>query len=267
MSHGTIVFLHGFPFDGSMWEPQLAGLPTGWRGLAPDLRGFGGSELGVMGGDSSSRARLGGRVALPHEPVLTMNGLAEDVAELIEREDSAPAVLCGLSMGGYVALSLWRRRPDLLRALVLADTRAEADTDEGREDRSRVAHTARTAGTGPIADAMVQTLLAPRTLGERPDVVDQVRSMITGTPSETVIAALAGMAARHDASADLAALDIPVLVLVGEHDALTPPDVARSMAERMPRATLETIPDAGHVSNLENPGAFNAALAGFLETL
>lgn len=267
MSQGTIVFLHGFPFDGSMWEPQLAGLPTGWRGLAPDLRGFGGSELGGMDGDSPSRARLGGRVALPHEAVLTMSRLADDVAELIEREDSAPAVVCGLSMGGYVALSLWRRRPDLLRALVLADTRAEADTDEGREDRSRVAHTARTAGTKPIADAMIQTLLAPRTLGERPAVVDRVRSMITGTPSETVIAALAGMAARHDASADLAALDIPVLVLVGEHDALTPPDVARSMAERMPRATLEIIPDAGHVSNLENPGAFNAALAGFLETL
>jgi 3-oxoadipate enol-lactonase len=267
VSHGTIVFLHGFPFDGSMWEPQLAGLPAGWRGLAPDLRGFGASELGVTAGDSSSRARVGGRVALPHEAVLTMNGLADDVAQLIEREDAAPAVVCGLSMGGYVALSLWRRRPDLLRALVLADTRAEADTDEGRENRSRVAHTARTAGTGPIADAMIQTLLAPVTLGERPDVVHRVRSMITDTPSETVIAALAGMAARHDASADLAALDVPVLVLVGEHDALTPPDVARSMAERIPRATLEIIPDAGHVSNLENPGAFNAALAGFLESL
>lgn len=263
MSHGTIVFLHGFPFDGSMWEPQLAGLPTGWRGQAPDQRGFGGSELR----EASSGARFGGRVALPHEAVLPMGQLADDVAGLIEREDAAPAVVCGLSMGGYVALSLWRRRPDLIRALVLADTRAEADTDEGRENRSRMAHSARTAGIGPIADAMIPTLLAPRTLDARPDVVDRVRSMIMGTPSETVIAALAGMAARHDASADLASLDIPVLVLVGEHDALTPPDVARSMAERMPRATLEVIPDAGHVSNLENPGAFNAALAGFLETL
>jgi 3-oxoadipate enol-lactonase len=267
VSHGTIVFLHGFPFDGSMWDPQLANLPTGWRGLAPDQRGFGGSELRLIAREASSRDRIGGRIALPDEAVLTMNQLADDVAELIESEDSAPAVVCGLSMGGYVALSLWRRRPNLIRALVLADTRAEADTDEGRENRSRVAHTARTAGSGPIADAMIQTLLAPRTLDERPDVVDRVRSMITGTPSETVIATLAGMAARHDASADLAALDIPVLVLVGEHDALTPPDAARFMAERMPRATLQVIPDAGHVSNLENPGAFNAALAGFLETL
>jgi 3-oxoadipate enol-lactonase len=273
LSGGTVVFVHGFPFDGSMWQPQLDALPDGWRGLAPDLRGFGGARLtGEPGGPDDagpivSGARAGGRVALPGEAVLKMDHLADDVAALIEGEGAGPAVVCGLSMGGYVTLSLWRRRPELIRALVLADTRAEADTDEGRENRMRTAQTARDRGMAPIAEAMVPALLAERTLAERPEIVDRVRRMITGTPTETAIAALAGMAARRDATADLAGMDVPTLVLVGEHDGLTPPEVARSMADWLPRATLRVIPDAGHVSNLENADAFNRALVEFLETV
>jgi 3-oxoadipate enol-lactonase len=256
-----------------MWEPQLNALPDGWRGLAPDLRGFGEASLagGPGGPDDAdpmvSGAKAGGRVALPGEAVLKMDRLADDVAALIEREGAGPAVVCGLSMGGYVTLSLWRRRPELIRALVLADTRAEADTDEGRENRMRTAQTARDRGMAPIAEAMVPALLSERTLAERPEIVDRVRRMITSTRAETAIAALAGMAARRDATADLAGMDIPTLVLVGEHDRLTPPEVARSLAERLPRATLRVIPDAGHVSNLENAEAFNRALGEFLEAV
>jgi 3-oxoadipate enol-lactonase len=267
LSGGTVVFVHGFPFNGSMWQPQLDALPPGWRGLAPDLRGFGRSGLETSPGAVVTGAQAGGRVALPHEAVLTMDRLADDVAELLEREAAAPAVVCGLSMGGYVTLSLWRRRPDLVRALVLADTRAEADTDEGRENRMRVAQTARDKGMEPIADAMVPSILAQGTLDERPETVARVRAMITGTRTETVIGALAGMATRRDATADLAGINVPTLVVVGEHDGLTPPAVARSLADRIPGAALEVIPDAGHVSNLENAEAFNRALAAFLATL
>lgn len=264
---GSVVFLHGFPFNGSMWQPQLEALPAGWRGLAPDLRGFGGSALHAAAGEVSSGSRIGSRVALPHEPVLTMHRLADDVAALIDEEGASPAVVCGLSMGGYIAFALYRRHPSLVRALVLAATRPEADTDEGRENRIRMAQSARESGAAAIARAMLPSILAERTIADDAETTDRVRSMILATPTETIIAALAGMATRVDASESLATTDVPVLAVVGEEDRLTPPHVVRAMADRLPRARLEVISDAGHVSNLENPAAFNAALAGFLAEL
>jgi 3-oxoadipate enol-lactonase len=260
----AVVFVHGFPFDGSLWEPQLAALPSGWHGLAPDLRGFGQSPLAAEDAGIPSGAATGAGVALREEPVLTMDRLADDVAALIEAEGAAPAVVCGLSMGGYVLLALARRRPDLLRAVVLADTRAEADSDPGRENRRRLAQVVRAEGSTAVAREMLPTLLAERTLRERPAVVDHVRAMMEGTPAETLIAALAGMAGRRDATADLAAITVPALVVVGEHDTLTPPDAARALANRLPDARLEVVPDAGHVSNLENADAFNRVLSDFL---
>lgn len=263
---GSVVFIHGFPFDGSMWAPQLEALPAGWRGLAPDLRGFGGSPLDGSGRLSTGK-KVGGRIARGDEPVLTMARLADDVAELIEAEVDGHAVLCGLSMGGYVALALLRRRPDLVRGLVLADTRASADSDEARENRMRMAQIARTAGTKPIADEMLPSLLADTTLDGAPDIVDTVRSMILDTPAPTVVAALAGMASRHDSTSALSAIAVPTLVVVGEHDTITPVDDARDMAAAIPDARLEIVPGAGHLSNLENPRAFNSALEAFLAEL
>ena len=265
-TRGSVVFIHGFPFDGSMWEPQLAALPDGWRGLAPDLRGFGRSPINGDGCAPSGR-RLGTGIALPDEPVLSMTCLADDIAALIEREVDGPAVICGLSMGGYVAFDLVRRRPELVRGLVLADTRAEADSDEGRENRMQMAQTVRRSGNRPIASAMIPDLLAPGTREDAPDVVDAVRSMILDTPPETVIAALAGMASRRDSTGDLPILPTPTLVIVGEHDAITPPDTARAMVDAIPEAELTVIPDAGHLSGMENPEAFNAALGAFLERM
>lgn len=273
-SRGAVVLIHGFPFDGSMWAPQLTALPPGWRGLAPDLRGFGRSDLDG-GSDPGTGAADGAPVddgsaagvAGPAEAVLTMEGLADDVAALIERESVAPAVVCGLSMGGYVALALWRRRPELVRALVLADTRAEADTAEGRANRKRMAETARTSGSEAIARAMVPTLLSASTLESRRHVADQVAAMIQGTRPETLVAALEGMARRSDSTGLLGTVDVPALVVAGEADGLTPPAVARSLAEGLPRARLVVLPDAGHVSNLEQPAAFNEALRAFLDEL
>ncbi|MDX1675659.1 MAG: alpha/beta fold hydrolase [Longimicrobiales bacterium] len=264
---GTVVFIHGFPFDGSMWEPQLDALPEGWRGLAPDLRGFGQSPMDDGTGDAPSGKRVGNGIAHADEPVLTMACLADDIAALIEEECDGPAVVCGLSMGGYVALELHRRHPDRLRGLVLADTRATADSDEARENRLRMAQTVRSSGTRPIASAMIPELLADSTRVARPELVDTVRSMILGTPPETVVAALAGMASRHDSTGELPGIDVPTLVVVGEHDAITPPDYARKMADGIPDATLAVIDGAGHLSGLENPGAFDLALREYLEGL
>jgi 3-oxoadipate enol-lactonase len=264
---GSVVFIHGFPFDGSMWQPQLAALPGGWRGIAPDLPGFGRAPLDTDIGDVPSGNHAGAGIARPDEPVLTMARLARDITSLIEIEVDGPAVICGLSMGGYVALELLRQRPDLVAALVLADTRATADSDEARENRARMATTVRNAGARPIAAAMIPDLLAESTRDAAPDIEAAVRRMILDTPPATLIAALAGMAARHDSTDDLGAVVTPTLVIVGEHDAITPPDGARAMADAIPGARLQVIPDAGHISNMENPQAFNRALGAFLAGL
>lgn len=248
-----------------MWFPQLAGLPPGWRGLAPDLRGFGASELGDRPGEVSTGKRAGGKVALDSEPVLTMARMADDVGELIAEEAADGAVVCGLSMGGYVAFELWRRHPGLVRALVLADTRASADDDEARENRMRMAQTARAGGTRAVASAMLPSLLAPATLNGASRAVEHVRDMIQGTSTPTFIAALAGMAARHDMTSAIARIAMPVLVLAGEHDEVTPPAQAREMAAAIPGADFMGISGAGHLSPLENPDAFNRALAELLE--
>lgn len=261
---GSVVFIHGFPFDGSMWTPQLDALPDGWRGIAPDLRGFGESPLNGDIHETASGKRLGGGIARADEPVLTMALLADDIAALIAEEADGPAVVCGLSMGGYVAFELVRRHPERVRGLVLADTRAEADSDEARENRLLMARTARSSGTRPIATAMVPALLAGSTREGRPEVVEKVRQMILGTPVATLVAALAGMAVRRDSTGSLGGISVPTLVLVGEDDGITPPDDARRMAAAIPDAALTVVPDAGHLSGLENPAAFNAALSDFL---
>lgn len=266
-SRGTIVFIHGFPFDGSVWCRQLADIPAGWRALAPDLRGFGRSPIDATPGEVSSVRGAGSGIARGDEPVLTMARFADDLAELIDEEVGGPVVACGLSMGGYVALSLWRRRPDLLRALVLADTRAEADTDEGRENRRRTAQTVREKGPHAVAAGMLSSLLAAPTLQGDSDITGHVEAMILATPPATLIGALAGMAARRDSTTALHGISVPTLVIVGEHDAITPPDAARAMADTIPDATLTLIPDAGHLACLEQPAAFNATLATFLAKL
>jgi pimeloyl-ACP methyl ester carboxylesterase len=261
-----VLFIHGFPFDGSLWQPQLDALPDGWRGLAPDLRGFGRSPIDGDGCAPTGK-RMGAGIALPDELVLSMACLADDLDRLLEDEVDGPAVVCGLSMGGYVAFELLRRHPERVRGLVLADTRARADDDEGREARMRTAHAVRRSGMEAVARAMIPDLLARETRDEKPDVVETVRSMILGTPPETTVAALAGMACRHDSTADLPRIHLPTLVVVGANDAITPPDTARAMADAIPEATLMVVPEAGHLSGLENPAAFNQALAGFLAGL
>lgn len=262
---GTLLFLHGFPFHGAIWEPQMADLPPGWRGIAPDLRGFGRSPLGAA--ELPSGRRMGAGVALPDEAVLTMDALAADAAELIERHAAGPAVVCGMSMGGYVAFALWRRRPELIRALILMDTRPGPDGDEARENRRRLATTARESGATPVATAMLPSLLSTHTRERNPDVAETVREIMEATAPRTLVAALAGMAARADSTPDLPAIDVPTLVIVGAEDGITPPEQARAMADAIPGARLEVVEGAGHLPGLEDPPAVNWVISDFLETL
>jgi 3-oxoadipate enol-lactonase len=239
-----IVFLHAFPLDRSMWAPQLGALVRQGRCIAPDLRGFGATTP-----------------ALPY----SMDQYADDVAALLDVLGAQPAVVVGLSMGGYVAFAFWRRHRAKVRALVLADTRAGADTDEGREKRRRLIEVARSRGSGTVAEMQVASMVGETTRQRRPDVVDTVRGMMAAAPVEGIVGALEAMMARPDSTPTLATIDVPALLVVGDDDTLTPPAEARAMHERIRGSRLEVIAQAGHICNLERPAAFNHVVSEFVE--
>ena len=247
--HGprTVVFVHGFPFDGSLWDDQLERLPRRWRLLAPDLRGFGRSQPG------------------PAEGPLTMERFADDLALWLEHLGIERATLCGLSMGGYVAFAFWRRHRERVAALVLCSTRAGADSPAARLGRHALAERVRMVGAGAAADAMSPRLLAPGAPQERPGIEERLRRMIEAQPAESIARAAEGMALREDSTALLPTIDVPVLVVAGLEDAVAPLAEAERMRDAIPDARLVEISGAGHLPNLEQPAAFDTALTHFLE--
>ncbi len=246
---GPLLFIHGFPLAATMWLRQVEGVPDGWRALAPDLRGF-------------QHSRRGGAPPARH-----VRDHAADLIDLLEAESAGPAVLVGLSMGGYVALECWRQRPDLVRGLVLADTRAEADTDEARAKRREMQALAEAHGASAVADAMMPKLLGATTQTREPHLATEVRRLIEANPPDAIVDALEALATRPDSRDTLASITCPTLVLVGEEDELTPPTMAQTLADGIAGATLIRIPHAGHLSNLEQPEAFERALFGWVAGL
>jgi pimeloyl-ACP methyl ester carboxylesterase len=239
-----LVLLHGFPFDRSMWRGQARDLGATCRVIAPDLRGQGETPLG--------------------DATLTMGEMAEDVAALLDGLGVGRVVLGGLSMGGYVAFEFLRRFPRRVRALVLADTRPQADTDEARSTREETARRALSDGMAPIADSMLPKLLSANTREGRPDVVERVRAMMLGASPEGAAAALRAMAVRRDQTDLLPEIDVPVLILVGVEDPITPPSDAEAMAAKIKGSRLVRIEGAAHLSNVERPEEFDRALAEFV---
>jgi 3-oxoadipate enol-lactonase len=242
-----VVLLHGYPFNRTMWSEQIEALTPRHRVIAPDLRGHG--ETTATAGPA------------------TMEEMARDVAALMEKLNISRAAVCGLSMGGYVALALYRMFPLRARALVLADTRSGADTEEGRENRETQAQKALQEGMAGIADAMLPKLLSPKTVARNPAVVARVREMIIKTNPEGAAAALRGMAERRDQTSFLSRIISPGLIIVGREDQITPLADAELMKKEIGGSRLEIIEDAGHVSNIEQPEAFNRALTRFLREL
>jgi pimeloyl-ACP methyl ester carboxylesterase len=238
------VLLHGFPFNRSMWLEQMESLSVTHRVITPDLRGHG--ETSVAG------------------EVATMEEMAEDVAALLDELNVARTVVGGLSMGGYVALAFYRKFRERVLALVLADTRPQADTDDGRRAREETARRALDEGMGVVADAMLPKLLAASTRERMPEVVDRVRAMMLGMNPLGAAAALRGMAARRDQTDLLTEISVPTLIVVGTEDALTPPSDAETMHAKIEGSRLVKIEGAGHVSNVERPEDFNRALGEFL---
>lgn len=244
----AVVLLHAFPLNSDMWDAQLAALSSRWRVVAPDLPGFGKSD--------------------PLDPdKYSMESFAAEVAALLDELGIEQAVIGGLSIGGYIAFALARWHRPLVKALVLADTRATADAPEVAERRVTQQREIRDEGPAGVIETSVETLLCEYTHEHRPEVVARARALMSRSTPTGMIGALEAMLHRPDATDELAALDVPVLVVVGEHDKPSPPSVAEEMVELLPSAQLAVMPRAGHLSNLEAPEEFNRALVSFLEGL
>lgn len=242
-----VLFVHGYPLNKSMWDPQVQELSRGYRCITVDLRGHGESDAPLW--------------------YATMDMFANDLAKLLDHLNVPQAVICGFSMGGYVTFAFYRQFRERVRALILADTRPQADTPEARQGRFAAAQTAHRQGVGAIADAMVPRLLSPASVQGRPDLVQRVRAIIESMPVTGIAADLMAMAQRPDSTPLLPEIRCPTLIIVGEEDAITPVADSQLMAERIPGAQLVTIPGAGHLANLEQPEAFNRAVRDFLQKL
>lgn len=248
--HGLpVVLLHGFPHNRTLWTAQRLGLAEQARCIVPDLRGF---------GDSST-----------HGPY-SMDQYADDVVALLDWLHIERAVICGLSMGGYVAMALWRRHPTRVRALIFCDTRGDADSEQARARRDTLIALVRREGVRAIAEPQLTGMVGSTTRARRPEVLHLLEAMIGRQAPAGVIGALQAMRDRPDSRETLGTISVPVLVLVGDEDALTPIGEARAIAEAVPasaRVRLEIIAGAGHVPCLERPAATTHAIADFLSTV
>jgi 3-oxoadipate enol-lactonase len=241
-----VLFAHAFPLNRTMWAPNVSALVERCRCVAPDFRGC---------GDSS--------VAPPY----SMEQYADDLAHLLDVLRIDKVVFVGCSMGGYVAFSFWRRHRDRVRALVLADTRAGADTEQNMGRRRQLIEMARAEGSTAIANAQIPSLVGRTTREKQPDTYDAVHRMMAQAPAEGIIGALEAMMLRPDSTPLLPSIDAPTLIIVGDEDVPTPVKEAKAMHERIPGSNLEVITGAGHLANLERPAAFNHVLTEFLVAL
>ncbi len=247
-----VVLLHGFPLDHAMWTPQISALSETARVIAPDLRGFGQSTL------THDDAKNG----------VEMHQYAADVASLLDKIGvKEPVILCGFSMGGYVLWQFALRYPQRVKAIVLCDTRAAADSAEARQGRLKTADEVLKSGTKPLIESMLPKLLSKGTLSQRPEVVTQVTQIMRACEPSAVAAALRGMAQRDDVTSQLSQITQPALIIVGAEDAISPPAEMRGMAELIPNVQFVEIPEAGHMTTLENPGAVSEAMLRFLEEI
>jgi 3-oxoadipate enol-lactonase len=241
---GTLVLIHGFPLSAHMWEPQFVLSEYGWRVIVPHLRGF----------DEGPGARS----------ATSMDDLAGDVIDLLDSLHVEQAVIAGLSMGGYVTFALLRNASSYFQGLVLADTRPQADTPEGRLGRQRMLDLVHTKGPSAVADDMLPKLLGESTRRNHPGLVEEVRAIILSNGPETIADAITAMMTRPDSTSMLSGIKLPTLVIVGEEDTLTPPPLSVDMHKAIAASELVRIPAAGHMPNLEQPAAFNNALSDFL---
>ena len=243
-SNGTLVLLHAFPLNARMWEPQLALANEGWRVIAPHYRGLDGAE---------------------QDPETTStDSYVGDVIDLLDALHVKEAVIGGVSLGGYVTFALFRHAPSYFRGMILADTRPQADTPEATEGRKRTLELLRSRGVPAIADDMLPKLLGETTRRTNPELVDRVRSIVLSNSERGVAGAVTALMTRQDSTPLLSSIHCPTLIVVGEEDTLTPPPLSHEMHHAIAGSELVVVPAAGHLPSLEQPDAFNAAVATFL---
>ncbi len=242
-----VVFVHGFPFSLEMWDPQMRALPNHYRAIAYDLRGHGQSDVG--------------------DGQYSVEFFVDDLIGLLDHLVIQKAVFCGLSMGGYIILRAYERHPERFNGMVLCDTKSTADTNEGKVKRAATLKTVKTFGVDPFAEDFVKTVFAEETFRNNRAAVEKIKSVITSTSPIGIGGTLLALASRTDTTSVLEKISVPTLILCGEHDALTTPKDAQFMEERIKGAEVHTVPDAGHLSNLENPKFVNEKLLGFLKLL
>lgn len=238
-----IVFLHAFPLNRTMWAVQEQALSSQFQIITIDLRGHGESDAPLWR--------------------YTLDQSADDVRALLDHLEIQRALFVGLSMGGYILFAFYRKYADRAKGLILADTKAQADTEEGKIGRFQLAQIAHRQGPSAIADVMTPKLLSPATIRTNPNLVQHVRAMIEGNQISGIAGDLMAMADRSDSFSLLSQITCPTQIIVGELDQATPPSDARLMAEHIPQAHLAIIPNAAHLSNLEQPEAFNQIVSAF----
>ncbi|WP_052864302.1 alpha/beta fold hydrolase [Streptomyces niger] len=241
-----VLLIHGHPFNRTLWEPQVAALAAaGYRVVTPDLRGYGQSPVS---GD-----------------VVYLSDFADDLAALLDHLGIPKAVVGGVSMGGQITMEMQARHPDRVAAMVLSDSSAPAETPDGKLFRNRLADRLLAEGMAGYADEVIDKMLAAYNVTALPDVADRVLTMMRTTDPRGAAAALRGRAERPDYRPGLAAVDVPVLLLVGADDAYTPPADAEEIRRHVPHAQLAVIDQAGHLPGAEQPAAFNRHLIDFLD--
>lgn len=239
-----IIFLHAFPLNRTLWAEQEEALSSQFRVITIDLRGHGESDAPLW-----------------H---YTLDQAADDVRGLLDHLSLQQAVFVGLSMGGYLLFAFYRKYAERVKGMVLADTRPQADSEEGKQARFEMAQVAYKQGGSAVADIMIPKLLSPATIQTKPDLVRRVRMMIEGNQVSGIAGDLMAMAERPDSIPLLKQMTCPAQIIVGELDLPTPPSDAKLMADQIPGAHLAIIPGAAHLSNLEQPGLFNEAVRSFV---
>jgi 3-oxoadipate enol-lactonase len=240
------MFIHGFPFSSEMWNGQAQILQDNknLRIITYDLRGHGQSDVG--------------------DGQYTIELFVDDLIALLDHLKITKTILCGFSMGGYIALRAVERNPDRFNALVLCDTMSAADSNEAKTRRANSIKLVKNQGVGQFVEGFLKVVFAPQTFDSHPDIVNKIRRTILFNSPLGICGALLAMAGRTETTEALSKINIPTLILVGEHDVVTPPGAAKNMHNRIPNSKLHVLDNAAHMSNLENPKVFNEHLMEFL---
>jgi len=242
-----ILFIHGFPFDKSSWQPQMEFLKTSHRVIAYDIRGFGKST--------------------PGNEKASISIFADDLIKLIDGLQVEKVIACGLSMGGYILLNAANRYPEKFAALILSDTQCIADTPEAKEERYKTIEQIKTGGLNDFAEGSVKNLFYQESLETKKEVVEKIKDIILSTSPETITGTLEALAGRDETCFSLDNISVPTLILCGKEDKITPLVQSEFLHKGIKNSTLHSIDKAGHLSNLEQPNEFNEHLNHFISVL